>query len=131
VIASPRICRLLERLADLGLPGLLVTEPANLQFLLERPEVMRGAFLVCADRRVAVVNTDGGMPGPFGLGGQLSEPADLLSAVRALDYCTGTVGYDSNHLSVGDVAALQDVVGERVTLRPAPGIVEELSRPSR
>jgi Xaa-Pro aminopeptidase len=126
VIASPRISRLLERMSDAGLAGLLVTNPVNLRYLLGQPDASGGAYLICPDRRVAVINRSGSLREPSTFDVDPREPADLLSALRALDYYAGTVGYDDMHLSVGDLAALRDVVGDRVTFCPAPGVVEAL-----
>jgi len=64
------------------------------------------------------------MPASSACGAESREPADLLSALRALAYFSGVVGYDDTHLSPGDVAALQGLVGERVTLQAAPDIFQ-------
>jgi len=124
VIASPRISRLLDRMADAGLAALLVTKPVNLKYLLDERDAAGGAYLISPDRRVAIVNRGLLEQPSFGAG--RGEPADLLSALRALDYYSGAIGYDDTHLSAGELAALQAVVGDRVAFHPALNIVEVL-----
>jgi len=115
---------MLERLSNVGIEGLLITEPANLRYLLDDPNVRWGAYLLCADRRIAIIHADECMPASCACGAESREPTDLLSALRALDYFSGVVGYDDTHLSPSDVAALQGLVGERVTLQAAPDIFQ-------
>jgi hypothetical protein len=98
----------------------------NVGYLLDEPATTGGAYLICSDRRVVVRNRQEEGPESSALRADGSVPTDLHSALRALDYYSGTVGYDELHLSDNDVAVLRDMVGDRVVFLPAAGIVEDL-----
>ena len=130
---AARAQRLVEALAGPGVDLILVTDLVNVRYLTGYTG-SNGLALIGADRRVfvtdfryveqAAVEVD-----PSFERIQTDTAVDLADALpELLGDATLKLGFDDTHTSVAGHARLQRLLGERVSLVPVGGLVEELRR---
>jgi len=126
--ADARADRLAAALAARGLDALVVTDLVNVRYLtgytgsnglaVVGPDVRRFAtdfrYVTQAEQEVR------------GFAREIGETDLLASVPAALPAGATRVGFEDHHLSVRMHARLRELLGERVALEPAGGIVEEL-----
>jgi Xaa-Pro aminopeptidase len=114
------------RLIGAQFDALLVSNPANVRYLLAQPGIGRGAVLLSASSSRSAVDPPSVFPELPLRGYDEREPPDFASIIEVLDGFRGRLGYEDNHLSVRDLRNLQDILAGRAELCPAGEPVEKV-----
>ncbi len=103
---------------------MLVTDPTNVRYVAERTSSHGGACLIGPDYSAVVFDRRGALPETPRRGFDEREPADFESILVALGDFEGGLGYEDHHLTVADLQKLDTVLGDRVRLVPAGGVID-------
>jgi Xaa-Pro aminopeptidase len=127
-VADPsRINRVANTLGTYELDALLVSEAANVRYLLAQPDLAGGAVLVSPELQLAALDRRGQFPErPMPPGFKESEGVDLQSVRHVLEEGLGKVGYEDTHLTPTDLKEIMAIAGKGIEFVPRAGIVEAI-----
>jgi Xaa-Pro aminopeptidase len=122
---ASRVARILGAF-DPDWDALLISDPVNVRYVAGWPELVGGAYLISPDQILSAMDRRYAMPETPRIGFDDLEPADLRSIAVVLRDFHGVLAYEDQHLTVSDLAEIENLLDGRGQLASSNGLIESL-----